>query len=430
MSNQKKITTIAFIAFFMYNVKLFQTILIAYLGLFSLFAFLFIVKINLAMINNSDLEINLDYSEYNEYYLENRKILNLLYIYPKIMAYYSIYYYFKGENKFKRLILNFIYYKCSMISQLLIKLSVLLADFSEENFKKINLKGKKRRAWLFIVLYESPNSFKYAINMNLCGMLMDLRGRKIILKNKNIILNDELTRILKKVYMFSIMGAKGFSLETTTTIVKGHPHASYSTENQGEKGKFIISSIFTTSNNIWTSDGTRIATSKENHLHKQNKIISRVVAEATAPKKFEPFYQKHKINAYFENILKISEKLNQIQLLILAKEQWILHQTHDSIMVKKLQEMKNQNIFSKNTEKAILEDYRLEYEQIEKIINEEFGPKNNSEEVEEVFEKLVKLNNSLNKQQKIALFADIMIEIGAWGGSKDSLVVMMESGEI
>ena len=79
---------------------------------------------------------------------------------------------------------------------------------------------------------------------------MDLRGRKIILKNKNIILNDELTRILKKVYMFSIMGAKEFSLETTTTIVKGHPHASYSTENQGEKGKFIISSIFTTSNNI------------------------------------------------------------------------------------------------------------------------------------------------------------------------------------
>ena len=45
------------------------------------------------------------------------------------------------------------------------------------------------------------------------------------------------------------------------------------------------------------------------------------MAEATAPKKFEPFYQKHKINAYFENILKISEKLNQIQLLILAKEQ-------------------------------------------------------------------------------------------------------------
>lgn len=64
-----------------------------------------------------------------------------------------------------------------------------------------------------------------------------------------------------------------------------------------------------------------MATSKENHLYKQNKIISSVVAEATAPKKFEPFYQKHKINAYFENILKISEKLNQIQLLILAKEQ-------------------------------------------------------------------------------------------------------------
>ena len=61
---------------------------------------------------------------------------------------------------------------------------------------------------------------------------------------------------------------------------------------------------------------------------------------------------------------------------------------------------------------------------------EGFGPKNNPEKVEEVFEKLVKLNNSLNKQQKIALFADIMIEIGAWGGSKDSLVVMMESGEI
>jgi hypothetical protein len=56
-------------------------------------------KINLAIISNLDLEINLDYSEYNEYYIENRKILNLLYIYPKIMAYYSIYYYFKGEKK-------------------------------------------------------------------------------------------------------------------------------------------------------------------------------------------------------------------------------------------------------------------------------------------------------------------------------------------
>ena len=99
-------------------------------------------------------------------------------------------------------------------------------------------------------------------------------------------------------------------------------------------------------------------------------------------------------------------------------------------MVKKLQEMKNQNIFSKNTEKAILEDYRLEYEHIEKIINEELGSKNNSKEVEEVFEKVVKLNNSFDKQQRIVLFADIMIEIGAWGGSKDSLIVMMENGEV
>jgi len=99
-------------------------------------------------------------------------------------------------------------------------------------------------------------------------------------------------------------------------------------------------------------------------------------------------------------------------------------------MVKKLQEMKNQNIFSKNTEKAILEDYRLEYEHIEKIMNEELGPKNNSKEVEEMLEKVVKLNNSFDKQQRIVLLADIMIEIGAWGGSKDSLIVMMENGEV
>jgi hypothetical protein len=166
------------------------------------------------------------------------------------MAYYSIYYYFKGEKEMKKIILHFVYYKCTTISQLLIKLSVLLADFSEENFQKINLKDKKRRAWLFIILYESPNSFKHAINVNLCEVLMDLKGRKIILKNKNIILNDELTRILKKIYIFSLVGVKQFSLEATTAVVKGHPHASYSTERHGEVGKFVMSSIFTTSNNI------------------------------------------------------------------------------------------------------------------------------------------------------------------------------------
>jgi hypothetical protein len=64
-----------------------------------------------------------------------------------------------------------------------------------------------------------------------------------------------------------------------------------------------------------------MATSKENHLYKQNKIISSVAVGATEPKKFEPFYQKHKISAYFENVLKISEKLNQMQLLILSEEQ-------------------------------------------------------------------------------------------------------------